>query len=538
MYLEGQGKTAVALFVDGLELKYVQLSTKGDVVTLRDFKTVALISKFEEKETAAVSSSEEPSFGDMAGGDAMAPPPDAALSDEGGSAPASNSTVLLSLLSDLPPTKYTFSFALSEPAVTFQEFESDFGLKGTKLKKKLIQEISSTRSSAPRAIDSIEIIPTATGGVLSIVREDGLHLYDLLTDIRSFLGGRLPLVKSIDSADTALMGLVRASYELAEDEITVIVYVGHDYSRLIFMQGSNYLHFAPIISEGYGSANVENTIYSRILLEQDNIALSRVDRIILAGESHKINMLEALAPQFPHSTVEYIRAPDLDLSAFDGQVGEQISEYAVPIVAAWQALSEKAKGFYHTNLIPNSIIEGQKVFKLAWHGWLAALSVIFAIVFFYTSILKQNATILEARNALTKKQARLADIEVLQQREATLNADIKKYQLATAVYDSLAPGSDRWSRVLHYLANSIEDLNSVWIYSLRKDAQNPNGLVISGRSVYRTRIPRLASVFEKATLKEVRTTTIRGKIIYDFDILVEQVDKGDAPAGSQPGGQK
>jgi hypothetical protein len=56
--------------------------------------------------------------------------------------------------------------------------------------------------------------------------------------------------------------------------------------------------------------------------------------------------------------------------------------------------------------------------------------------------------------------------------------------------------------------------------------------------VYRTRIPRLASVFEKATLKEVRTTTIRGKIIYDFDILVEQVDKGDAPAGSQPGGQK
>jgi Tfp pilus assembly protein PilN len=126
----------------------------------------------------------------------------------------------------------------------------------------------------------------------------------------------------------------------------------------------------------------------------------------------------------------------------------------------------------------------------------------------------------------------------LQQREATLNADIKKYQLATAVYDSLAPGSDRWSRVLHYLANSIEDLNSVWIYSLRKDAQNPNGLVISGRSVYRTRIPRLASVFEKATLKEVRTTTIRGKIIYDFDILVEQVDKGDAPAGSQPGGQK
>lgn len=539
MYQAGQGKTAVALFVDGLELKYVQLSQKGETVTLRDFKTVALITKFEEA-TAAVTEAggEEAAFGDLNSPEGMAAAPETPIGDEAGAAPASNASVLLGLLSDLPPSKYTFSFALSEPAVTYQEFESDFGLKGTKLKKKIIQEISSTRSTPP-VLDSLDMIPMAAGGVMAMIREDGLHLFDLLTELRSFLGGRLPNVKLIDSADTALMGLVRAGYELAEEEISVIVYVGHDFSRLIFMQGSNYLHFAPIISEGYGSANVENTIYSRILLEQDNIALPRIDRIILAGESHKINMLEALAPQFPHSTVEYLKAPDLDLSAFDGQVGEQISEYAIPIVAAWQALDPKAKGFYHTNLIPNSIIEGQKVFKLAWHGWLAALAVIVSIVFFYTSILKQNSEILNAREALQKKQARLADIEVLQQRENTLNADIKKYQLATAVYDSLAPGSDRWSRVLHYLANSIEDLNSVWIYNLRKDSQHPNAILISGRSVYRTRIPRLASVFQSATLKEVRTTDIRGKIIYDFDIVVDQVDKGDAMGGgaSQGGGK-
>ena len=528
MYVAGQGKTAVALFVDGLELKFVQLSSKANKVTLRDFKTVALLTKFEEKAAAVTEGAQdEASFGDIASPDALGGAAESPIAEDAGGAPASNTSVLLGLLSDLPSNQYTFSFALSEPAVTYQEFESNFGLKGTKLKKKIVEDISASRSTPP-PLDSLEVIPTATGGELAIIREDGLHLFDLLTELRSFLGGRLPNVKLIDSADTALMGLVRASYELGEEEISVIVYVGHDFSRLIFMQGGNYLHFAPIISEGYGSANVENTIYSRILLEQDNIALPRIDRIILAGESHKINMLEALAPQFPHSTVEYLKAPDLDLSAFDGQVGEQISEYAIPIVAAWQALDPKAKGFYHTNLIPNSIIEGQKVFKLAWHGWFAALAVIVSIVFFYTSILKQNAEIINARESLQKKQARLADIEVLQQRETTLNDEIKKYDLATTVYDSLAPGSDRWSRVLHYLANSIEDLNSVWIYSLKKDDQNPNSLIISGRSIYRTRIPRLASVFERATLRAVRTTAIRGKIIYDFDIVVEQVDKGDA----------
>jgi hypothetical protein len=108
-----------------------------------------------------------------------------------------------------------------------------------------------------------------------------------------------------------------------------------------------------------------------------------------------------------------------------------------------------------------------------------------------------------------------------------LNTEIQKYVAATAVYDSLAPGSDRWSRILHYLSNSIEDQNSIWIYDLKKDDQNPNALLLSGRSIYRTRIPRLASVFERSTLKAVRTTTIRNKIVYDFDLTVEQVDKND-----------
>ena len=56
-YQPGQGKTAVALFVDGLELKFVQLSLKGGAVQLRDYKTVALVQKFEEKGAASAAPS-------------------------------------------------------------------------------------------------------------------------------------------------------------------------------------------------------------------------------------------------------------------------------------------------------------------------------------------------------------------------------------------------------------------------------------------------------------------------------------------------
>ena len=69
----------------------------------------------------------------------------------------------------------------------------------------------------------------------------------------------------------------------------------------------------------------------------------------------------------------------------------------------------------------------------------------------------------------------------------------------------------------------------MWIYHVRPDPQNKSIIVLSGRSIYRTRIPRSASIFERATLREVRTTSVRNKIVYEFDIVVERVDKHDIP---------
>jgi len=532
-YQPGQGKTAVALFVDGLELKFVQLSLKGGTVQLRDFKTVALVQKFEEKAAASAAPEGGEGFGDLAADTFAAPAP----TEAGGEEANTNASILLGLLGDLPSAKYDLSFALSEPAVTYHEFDTDFNLKGDKLKKQLVTELAAMRAAPPEA-DSIDTIPTSAGGLLTITREDGLKLYDLLVEIKPFLAKRIPNLKIIDSADVALMNFVRSSYQLQDEEISVIAYVGNEFTRLIFMQGSNYLHFAPIISEGYNSPNIENTLYSRILLEQDNIALSRIDRILLAGDGNKVNLREALAPQFASAAVEYITSTEVDLSLFEGSVGEALSEYVIPIASAWRTLQPTHAGFYDINLMPNAILEEQKAFKLAWHGWVLALLSMASIVFFYTSIVSRSQDIRAAQELLRRRQTEFRDLEVLRQQRDTLNAAIARFSTAAAVYDSIAPGGDRWSRILHYISNSVEDLNSVWIYKVQQVQGNPKALTISGRSIYRTRIPRLASLFEKATLKAVRTTAIREKIVYEFDLQVDQIDKSDfiVPPKSRTGG--
>ncbi|MCI0557198.1 MAG: hypothetical protein MN733_01795, partial [Nitrososphaera sp.] len=222
------------MFVDGLELKYVQLSSKGGRITLRDFKTVPLVQKFEEKQAAQLA--EDAGAMDMASADAFAAAAPAA--PEGGQE-QSNASVLLSVIGDLPPSKITVSYALTEPAITYQEFDSDFGLKGSKLTKKLSTELSTLRATPPLS-DAFATVPTAKGGLLTIIREDGLHIVDLLNEIKPFTRGRVPNLSNIDSLDLSLMSLIRANYELQEEEITVVVYVGTEFSRLIFMQGKEY----------------------------------------------------------------------------------------------------------------------------------------------------------------------------------------------------------------------------------------------------------------------------------------------------------
>ena len=87
----------------------------------------------------------------------------------------------------------------------------------------------------------------------------------------------------------------------------MVIYVGAEFTRLIFMRGEHFHQFAPIIGEGYDSPNLQNTVYSRLLLEQDNLAIPHIRRIILAGECKRIGFQEFLSQQLPDQEVEYLR---------------------------------------------------------------------------------------------------------------------------------------------------------------------------------------------------------------------------------------
>ena len=508
----GRGKSVIGLFVDGLDVKLAHLVARKNRIIVQELRSATLITKLQEQKPAETMA---PAVGDST---------DAFSLGEGTTSEAvaesqseDNNAVLLGLLAQYPSNRYSLTYSLSEPAIYYHILESDFGLKGKKLKDRILEELKNIRAFQPAA-DAVDAIKTDEGNLLCVVREDGLSLINSLENVKGFIGGRIPFIPVIDSADISLMNTVRLNYDLQPQEVSVIIYVGVEFTRLIFMRGDHFYQFAPILGEGYDSPNLQNTVYSRLLLEQDNLAIPRIHRIILAGESKRIAFRDFLIQQLPEQEVEYLLAPRLDTTELTAEEQDMLSEYAVPIGGAWRVLEPNNPLVYKVNLLPAEIREGQRVFKLAWHGYLLMLLLFLSTLFFTWQIGQKSRDIRELRDVLTLKEGQRAENQTLAGSIQTLQEQLGRYKTSLALYDSLVPGSERWSKVLTQVSHGVEDLNSIWLSDF---AAGQEGLIkINGYTVYRTRIPRLATLFDNSLLKEVNVQAIRDQTVYKYNIEV------------------
>ncbi|MBI1803884.1 MAG: hypothetical protein HYR77_05395 [Ignavibacteria bacterium] len=527
--LRGNKNSAIGIFVDGLEIKLAKLSLKRGKIIIDELTSTTLASKLEERQSASV---DLESLSESA--EAFTIPTTEGTDD----AASDNNSIMLGLLSKYPSASYVLGYAISEPSIYYHTLESDFGLKGNKLKQRILDELRSVRAVQP-AIDAIDYFQSADKNLVSVVREDGMMMLRVLEEIKPFLGKRLPRISLIEISDIALLNLARANYGFSSDEVTTIIYVGVEFTRLIFMKGSEFFHFAPVVGEGHDSPNIQNTVYARLLLEQDNMGLPRIDKILLAGESHRIAFDQFIHEQMPDVDVQYLRTPHLDTSGLAAGQQEMIPEFAVPIATAWKVLDDTHPAFYPVNVLPVSVREQQRSFKLAWHGYVLLLLVFLSSFYFTSRYASLNKEVSGKENVLNQLQDKLAENERLKVAIANLNQQISRYNTALGVYDSLVPGSDRWNRMLVQLTKGVEDLGAIWVTEVK--ALGGGAMSIQGYTLYRARIPRISALFDNSTLTKVEVKEIREKAppVYNFIISVppqpEKSGRADSAAATPAG---
>jgi len=144
---------------------------------------------------------------------------------------------------------------------------------------------------------------------------------------------------------------------------------------------------------------------------------------------------------------------------------------------------------------------------------------LFASTFFFTwQVARYSKQIRDLRDELTLKESQRAENITLASSIQALEEQLTRYQASMALYDSLVPGAERFSKVLTSLSHGVEDLNSIWLTDLASGADG--NMDLNGFALYRTRIPRLSTLFENALLEEVNVQEIRKETVYKYRIKV------------------
>lgn len=516
-------KLAVGIFVDGLTLHITALCKQKGNVKIVDANIVKLANRLEPTrieehelvlEEHGSSGSPIDITSDIEKSDQKV---DDIIPDDG----TDNATVFENVLSTYSHRKYKLGISVSEPEIFYAPFTTNWGLRGDDLKRKIIENLAIERpDAADLTPNDIQIIEVANKDVLAIVRGGEFPLVNLIGKIRKQLGNRITKISFLESAEISLVNLVKKNYKFEPNEISVIIFVGHEFSRLIFMLGDELLGISQVIGEGIDAYQISHTLYSRLLLELDNLNLKKMDNIILCGEAYEVDMMSFLQEKFSKEVdVEYLNFKNISNNGID----PLLSRFAISVGVAWRALEEKNDDIYQIDLLPKVIRERQKFFKLGLSGWLLLLMLPSLTYFFTTRTAQYSKQVEDMQNEIQSKQEELTLLQKPKKELEELKIKLSRYENVFARLDSLLLGTKTWSYFLTKATQATQRVGGIWITEIR--SSSGNHIVLTGYSLYRSRIPEFSSRLGKTVLNKVEVQEIREKTVYNFELEVELEQK-------------
>lgn len=518
-YKEFSGKMSVGLFVEGHYLHVVCLAQHGNRLQLVDGQMVKMAKALEtvkvQKEIFSDAVADMPDLSKGMGGEEIQDNHEETFTITAKDTENyDNIEVLQRVLYQYPSKKFRMGIAISEPQIYYMYFGTDWGLQGDKLKKRVMEEVSRERTeyelSHPDAFYTCKL---GDGRLMAIIRESEVNVINSLQYLQSENRRVLPKITFVESAETALVNLVNANYFFDEQDLTIIVYLGNEYSRLIFMKGHEIYNISYIIGAGLDSENITHTIYSRILLEQDNLNLPQVQNIILTGEAYQVSLKEFLQEKLPQNIqIDYLRLPNLEI--YDEELN--VSKYAVAIGSAWRTAQTKEHFNYVVNLLPHTFRESQKRFKLGFAGWILLFSL--PAISFLTTV-----KVIEQQNELTKlisqRKVNEQELTYLKDIESKLNDKrkvLENYQKAFGVVDDMSVGIERWNKFLYKLSKNQDRIGRIWLSEVSPGSEN--NVTLRGYSIFKDRIPLLSNAMSNGDLKSVLVQSIRERTVYQFEM--------------------
>ena len=166
--------------------------------------------------------------------------------------------------------------------VEYFHFTSEFGKKNllSKLKKELL-----TKEEIKDKNYNLVYQKNKDKSGLAIVHRGNFELLRILTEFNPILSPRKKFFYSyILTNEINLLGVVRNCYQVPEDQYLTIVYIGVEYKVGIVIRNNQFIKTFSIIAPPADPETYRNTIYSKIILEQDKSDIPITQNILFAGK--------------------------------------------------------------------------------------------------------------------------------------------------------------------------------------------------------------------------------------------------------------
>ncbi len=336
---------------------------------------------------------------------------------------------------------------------------------------------------------------------------------ELIEEVNQFRSSNLNLVL-MDTNELALVDLVNEIYKFEKDDITAIVYIEQDFSRVIFLKGREIYHITPIVHKGSMSDDVLEVIYSKMIFAQDHYFIPEFTKILVAGHSSRLKAKYYFRQKFPSAITGYLNSKKIESDLRFKDRGMLFSRYAVPIALSWKALQKnivKSK----SNLLPDYILESKTIPKLALHGYVLLIFLAATAFFFSWALVKKNIEITAVENDVKQMRTQIKNNTSLTNRVHSFDDKIINLERRIVLVDSFSKGYDETISFLRRLNDGIGKTNDIWITDLKKSKQSIN---LAGMALKRNKIPQLVSEIGGANLKKQTRANFNGRDIYAFQI--------------------
>jgi Tfp pilus assembly protein PilN len=340
------------------------------------------------------------------------------------------------------------------------------------------------------------------------------RLLEIMQTTQSALKSRY-FFQLAEANETALANLFITNKTRDPNETSMVLYLGHEYRKALIFEGNKWTYSLPIHATQQ-KPDIE-LIYSKLSLALDEAHISDPQYLYVCGENCSLESVDFLRKQLHNTKVEIWQLENIYLDAEVSQVydTDMIARFILPIALAWKALTADNPDTLKTNFLPTHVIENQKVFKIAWHGYLTFALLFFSSLYLTLSInqLKFDIKQEEALN----KQLTVEYNDKKQQAEAMLQMQkaIKQQAANIELIKSLLENKNPWTEIITRLNNSFQSHPTSWINTLKKDG---NGFRLTGVTTYRPNIVYFSNLFDNGSIISAKYRKIRSFTVWDFDI--------------------